>query len=629
MQKSDFLSKTGLCYICLKGKHPVQNCKFKDDPNSVCNICSTLYSRCNHGTTTNGIVLHTEVSAATAHGCGDGGDLTVAPVADGRSCGGGVAQRQEVVVEEVQDVKVNSAPSSLPLCDAGNQVSLILYSHAKKAEKKGKPKMLVLAMAEGHAPLMDIQEYILPLLDRECIILQVKLYRMVQEVTTCVQASNKNVVRDIVPYVSNMSAHNLKGKADIKVRLPHSGLHSKEVATVGDLKPNESQCGSGHLLGDKKGHGGRQTNTVTLKATVLNLGQGHFGPMDFLKEESVGTEVPKCGALRESGKECTQKMVPLGRGEHNVPAITEEVQKLDEAKGKWTAIHPFLILLIILKDNERQADACRKRLKKHFINHGDLRAISRGVEAKVAHNGVKAKVSENQAGKSSKRRPKEEWPVKKKTTPPRREEPRQGAVAAICVVATMLEPFIKYSTTLNRLRVCGCVFLFLSKARKETTHGQQVAFKEGQVVKSGPPPGVLKMSENYLVEEAQPNVDIEKLDTLMPVHKVDSDLLGCKRSHRVVGGRKKAKMKIGHNKTSLPILDDNSPLAKLFLAEAHRVGHGGQNNVVLRSRKRAWIVKARSFAAALKEAEYKWRSRPLAIKPESDPDMLGPFDPLH
>ena len=135
---------------------------------------------------------------------------------------------------------------------------------------------------------------------------------------------------------------------------------------------------------------------------------------------------------------------------------------------------------------------------------------------------------------------------------------------------------------LNRLRVCGYVFLILGKAREKTTQGQQVAIKEGQEVKSGPPPGFLQMTQNYLVEEAQANVDTKKLDTLMPVHKLDLDLLGCKRSHRVVGGRKKAKMKIGHTKTSLPILDDNSPLAKLFLAEAHRVGHGGQNNVVLK-----------------------------------------------
>jgi len=35
------------------------------------------------------------------------------------------------------------------------------------------------------------------------------------------------------------------------------------------------------------------------------------------------------------------------------------------------------------------------------------------------------------------------------------------------------------------------------------------------------------------------------------------------------------------------------------------------------------------MATALKEAEYMLNSRPLAIKPGSDPDMLGPITPLH
>ena len=51
----------------------------------------------------------------------------------------------------------------------------------------------------------------------------------------------------------------------------------------------------------------------------------------------------------------------------------------------------------------------------------------------------------------------------------------------------------------------------------------------------------------------------------------------------------KTKMKIGNDKMKLPILDYSCLLAKLFREEAHFVDHGGQDNMVLRTRKRARI----------------------------------------
>ena len=210
--------------------------------------------------------------------------------------------------------------------------------------------------------------------------------------------------------------------------------------------------------------------------------------------------------------------------------------------------------------------------------------------------------SEYQCGMSWMLLPEEDWPAKMKITPPPQEEMKKGAVAATCNVVTVKEPFIRYSTTLARTqRVCGYVFLFLSRLRKKTVEGLQVAIKDGREIRSGPPPMFLQMAEDYLVEEAQRDLDIKKLDTLMPIQKKFVDLLGCERTHWMVGGRMKTRMKIGYDKAELPILDYNCPLAKLFLEEAHEVDHGGQDNMVLRSRKRAWIVKARRIAKVVKE----------------------------
>ena len=216
--------------------------------------------------------------------------------------------------------------------------------------------------------------------------------------------------------------------------------------------------------------------------------------------------------------------------------------------------------------------------------------------------------SEYQNGMPWMKLPETDWPAKMNITPPPKEEMKRGAVAASCMVAIMEKPFIEYSTTLDRtLRVCGYVLLFVSRAKKKTTKTLSVAVKDGREVKSGPPPKFLQMAEDYLVEEAQKDLDIKKLENLMPVRKKFVDQLGCERAHWVVGGRMAAKMKIGYDKAELPILDYSSPLAKLFLEEAHRADHGGQDNMVLRSRKRVWIVKARRMAKVIKENCFRCR----------------------
>jgi hypothetical protein len=67
------------------------------------------------------------------------------------------------------------------------------------------------------------------------------------------------------------------------------------------------------------------------------------------------------------------------------------------------------------------------------------------------------------------------------------------------------------------------------------------------------------------------------------------------------------KLKIGYDKNQLPILEYNNPLAKLFLEEAHEEDHGGVDNMVLRSRKRVWIIKARRMAKYIKDNCFRCR----------------------
>jgi hypothetical protein len=377
-EKSDFLDKTKICYICLKGPHPVQNCFYANDPRFECQKCHKAHHTETHGSTVNGMVLHTQLSAAATPYCGNGGDLTVAAVANGGSRGGGGASGSGVVVMKVQDVKVHKAPSCLLLWDDGSQVSLITYNYARRAGLKGKPKKMVLTVAGGRTSLMDTHEFTLPLVDRAGNIHQVRLFAM-KDITSAIKqvsTGDMKVVRDMFPQISDMSIKNPMGKVDILIGLPHNGLHPKELATVGNLRLYESQFGSGHLIGGKIGNDGHQTDSVTLTATVLKIRQGHFSPMDFLSAEAVGTEVPRRCAFCKNCKECTHKMVSLSWEENAELAIIEEGLTLDEANCKWTAKYPFIISPTIMKDNKKQAEACMVRLEKQLIKKDDLEAFN-------------------------------------------------------------------------------------------------------------------------------------------------------------------------------------------------------------------------------------------------------------
>jgi Family of unknown function (DUF5641) len=216
--------------------------------------------------------------------------------------------------------------------------------------------------------------------------------------------------------------------------------------------------------------------------------------------------------------------------------------------------------------------------------------------------------SEYQDGMTWMSWPEEKWPAKKTIEPPPLEEMRKGAVAVTCHVATANEPLIRYGPSLARtIRVAGYVFLFLCKARKRTTDGLQVATKDGRLIRSGPPPRYLQMAEDFLVEEDQKELCMRELESLMPRKWKFTDGLGCERSIWVVGGRMRTKMKIGYDKDRLPILGHTSQLARLFIEDAHQVDHGGVDNMVLRSRKRVWIVKARRIAKVVKNNCFRCR----------------------
>jgi hypothetical protein len=69
-----------------------------------------------------------------------------------------------------------------------------------------------------------------------------------------------------------------------------------------------------------------------------------------------------------------------------------------------------------------------------------------------------------------------------------------------------------------------------------------------------------------------------------------TDKLGFKRKIVLVGGRVKAKYRIGYDRDGIPVLPSKCHLSDLYIQQAHEVDHGGVNTMVMRTRNRVWIM---------------------------------------
>ncbi len=208
-------------------------------------------------------------------------------------------------------------------------------------------------------------------------------------------------------------------------------------------------------------------------------------------------------------------------------------------------------------------------------------------------------------------------------------------VDATCNVMVLQETIVKYSGSYSKLfRIWGYVFTFISKSKNMKVEGLQVVTKKnGRIVHSSPTPEMLHASEDFLVEEAQKNLDNEKLESLMSLKKKFADLLGIQKTHLVVGGRLVKKLHVGHDKDELPIMDYQHPLASMIMEDAHGQDHGEQNNAVLRSWKLVWIIRARKLAEKIKNNCFRFKllyRKTMEQKMSPIPDhRLGPAPIFH
>jgi hypothetical protein len=203
--------------------------------------------------------------------------------------------------------------------------------------------------------------------------------------------------------------------------------------------------------------------------------------------------------------------------------------------------------------------------------------------------------------------PVESWPVKKDFTPPPAEECRKDVTQATCAVARVVKERLAYpsraSSRAKLVRIFGYVMMAAAAFKRQPGRTVLVrAEASGGKVKPGPPPRCyLEAALDYLVEDAQRNMNPDGMASLEAEEIIREHEVGPPRRIKVVMARGEKYLRVAYDAEALPILPHNHPLSRLFLEEAHAADHRGVESMTMHSRAHAWIVKAKKLAKSVTE----------------------------
>ena len=244
---------------------------------------------------------------------------------------------------------------------------------------------------------------------------------------------------------------------------------------------------------------------------------------------------------------------------------------------------------------------------------------------------------EYQIGKDWMRGPEEKWPVNQSFSKPPEEEMKK--VGAVCLTAAgdSLVKYERFQSFSKLQRVIAYVFHFIEAIKRKmisgglssetdpaersvdgsergpSSAGEQDGGAPEAPESDGLPRGVmlfilnqqdLEAAELFLLARGQEGLRKELKDgkyrSLLPRFLTKKDPRGLDVELVVVAGRLGDNLRIGYDKTELPLLERKHPVAKLLMREAHETDHSGLDRTVMRSRNTAWITQARSLAKVVR-----------------------------
>jgi hypothetical protein len=238
--------------------------------------------------------------------------------------------------------------------------------------------------------------------------------------------------------------------------------------------------------------------------------------------------------------------------------------------------------------------------KEWFWIPGDCNLADMGTRPNVEPGDLQGG-TDYQEGMPWTRSPEEDWPARQEFSNPPPEERRKD----VAVVAGALEKTVLVTKCGSLKKLLNIYAYVLRAARKWRVYKRGRA-GERQIV-SSPGPDETEAAELLLVQKPQEDISMDHIPSLLPETIVVRDKLGFERKIIRVGGRVKAKYRIGYDKDGVPVLPSRCCLSDMYLQQAHEVDHGSVNSMVMRTRSRVWIIQGAKAAQRIKNSCYKCR----------------------
>ena len=238
--------------------------------------------------------------------------------------------------------------------------------------------------------------------------------------------------------------------------------------------------------------------------------------------------------------------------------------------------------------------------------------------------------SEYQEGMAWMKEPVSSWPIKKTFSKPPPEERRKElvTVASARIMTPLLGNLVSRSSRLTRTIRALATALMAVKKWRTYKRDPQVTRPVAGKYKSVIPVEMLDLAEGYLLCAAQSRIQVKDIQSLLPEKVIIKGMNDTELPLILVGGRSKARYRIGYDQDGVPVLPADHDLSKLYMREAHEVDHGGVNSAVMRSRNKVWIIQGARMAKSIihKCFECKLRHKPLQGQKMAPlhPSRIGP-----
>ena len=212
----------------------------------------------------------------------------------------------------------------------------------------------------------------------------------------------------------------------------------------------------------------------------------------------------------------------------------------------------------------------------------------------------------------------ETWPVNQKPGGTIPEEEKIPA-ARVSLNVSITQPLLNYAKY-SSFKFVTRVFARITTAYDtwKTKIGQDKSENKEDKTENREDRDILTEAENHIMFQAQQG-SLQKDFTDGKLSSLQPRLQTVQTRYKTVdlivtSGRLGAALAIGYDREYLPVINYNSPLARLIMLDAHNIDHSGVDRTLQRSRCTAWIIKGRRLAKTITRGCYTCKLRNKSLE---------------